>query len=445
MKKNSTFQKIFQTSNIKWLMIFLGMIVFVLILFQSVGGYGLKSRSKDTSAQAETIELTLDYAYQNAVWNAQIEQTVRAFNELENGITVSYTLSYEHKVYENTLSRKIARDELGDIVQLKNPTDYVRSGLIAALPEDFPVLPSYTYEKEGRLYGLGAVEATSGILYNKAVFEKLGLSEPQTYDDFLSVCQTLSKNGIVPIGVAGNDLWHMEYWSSHFFRTEVLADHPEWLADCAAGRASWENPEITAMLTSLRELFDAGYVIDDWLAARDSDLPYRMARGEFAMLYTGPWTSAAVTQIDPNFAAGWFYIPDTNDRILAGDNQDSFWAVTADCASDPDRFAAAQTFLEFFYSQDNYSRLCTEACVFPTVETALSDGTGDFYRDLSDAFSSADARISTYIGDADTPARFEPYFLTLLEQYLDGGIDTEEIQDRLQSYWEAAVQKEGAS
>ena len=82
-------------------------------------------------------------------------------------------------------------------------------------------LVKYTYDVGGKTYAVGAVESTSGIIYNKEIFERYGLSVPQTYQDFLNICKTLKSKGIDPIGVGGSDLWHMEYWVNHFFRTDV--------------------------------------------------------------------------------------------------------------------------------------------------------------------------------------------------------------------------------
>ena len=68
----------------------------------------------------DTVVLELAYAYQNSQWNSAIESIVQAFEKEYPDIEINYDINYEDNVYEDNLSKRIARDELGDIVQLKN-------------------------------------------------------------------------------------------------------------------------------------------------------------------------------------------------------------------------------------------------------------------------------------------------------------------------------------
>src|SRR4029078_891041 len=55
---------------------------------------------------------------------------------------------------------------------------------------------------DGKLYGLTLwdIYGTTWVVnYNKAIFEKLGLSEPKTYADFKALCQKLMDAGIQPL------------------------------------------------------------------------------------------------------------------------------------------------------------------------------------------------------------------------------------------------------
>ena len=69
----------------------------------------------------------------------------------------------------------------------------------------------------------------------------------------MNICKTLKSKGIDPIGVGGSDLWHMEYWVNHFFRTDVLSKNPEWLSQCSEGVVSWTDAEVIQMLADLKK------------------------------------------------------------------------------------------------------------------------------------------------------------------------------------------------
>ena len=54
-----------------------------------------------------------------------------------------------------------------------------------------------------------------GVWYNKALFTKAGISAPPaTWDDFLADVTKLKAAGIVPLAIAGKDMWpSMHLWT----------------------------------------------------------------------------------------------------------------------------------------------------------------------------------------------------------------------------------------
>lgn len=404
-----------------------------------------KERTKSAGKDENQVEIELVYAYQNAQCNSAIEATVRNFEKKYPNIKVNYEVNYEDKVYEDILIKKIARNELGDIVQLKTPESYARSDTLGEISDEVKNLVKYTYDVGGKTYGVGAVESTSGIIYNKEIFERCGLSVPQTYQDFLNICKTLKSKGITPIGVGGSDLWHMEYWVNHFFRTDVLSKNPDWLRQCSEGVVSWTDAEAIQMLNDLKNLFDAGYVNDDWQTTRDGNLPYKMAEGEIAMMYTGPWTSFAIQKLNPSMELGWFYVPDVKGVTYAGDNLDTFWSVTKECEEDPDKYDAAMTFLKYFYSEQNYTLTCEAICSFPLTKEWIATAGVPFQEETERAFRSSDKQIATYIGDEDTPVDFEKGMLLLLRSEWNSEVSVTDTAQHIQQLWDSCEASQEAN
>lgn len=393
---------------------------------------------QETGAESmeQQVELDLVYAYQNAQWSSAVEKTVESFEKAYPEIKVNCEVSYEDKVYEDVLSKKIARDELGDIVQMKTPQAYAASGILGVISEDVSDLVTSVYTYQGKVYGVGAVQATTGIIYNKEMFEKYGLQEPTTYDEFLDLCRKLKWWGVTPIGVGGDDLWHMEYWVNHFFRTDVLSVNEDWLKDCLEGTVSWEDTQPIAMLRHLDGLFGSGFVNKNWLTTSDTSLTYKMSEGEIAMVYTGPWTAAAIQKLNPDMRLGWFYVPDEQGMVYAGDNRDTFWSVTSSCEQDPEKYEAAMKFLTFFYSQENYTALCRNTCTFPLTKADIIYKTNEIQEDVFESFCGADSQISIYIGNEDTPQEFEKIMLLIVEDVLAGKLTVEEGAAKIQETWE---------
>lgn len=415
--------------------------LFFSLMSDSVKAYlGLRQK-EETEA---VTEISLTFAFQNPQWNAQIEQTVADFEQAYPQIRVIYEPDYEHAVYEDILARRIARNELGDIVQLKTPAAYVEGNYLAPIPDEVSEDVSYVYQADGKTWAVGAVETTSGILYNKKIFEQYRLKEPATYDEFINICSVLRENGIVPIGVAGDDLWHMEYWVNHYFRTDVLSENGDWLNDAANGLVSWTDPEVIQMLEDLKGLFENQYVNEDWRAVSDATLPYMLANGNVAMVFTGPWTAAGMQETD-EFEAGWFLVPDREGRTFAARNQDTFWALSKECADDEAEYQAAVCFLKFFYSQDNYSRICENTLTFPVKEIASGTGEqGSIRADIMEANQNCTKKVIDYIGDSSCPQNFEEDLLEITEAFLDSDESAESATVKIQAAWETRMETEKA-
>lgn len=401
---------------------------------------------RESAPEPEPVVINLVYAFQNPQWNACVETVVSRFEADNPGIRVEYEIRYADAVYEDMLSKLVARDELGDIVQLKEPTAYARAGLIAPLPSSLAEQSSSRCELSGQTYAMSALASTTGVVYNKALFRECGVEPPETYEDLLSLCAALKRQGVTPIGVGGKDLWHMEYWLNHFLRADILAEDPDFLAECTAGTSSWQDEAAGQMFTHLSQLFARGYVDGRWLSTPDSALAYHLAQGEVAMVFSGPWLAFDAQKLDPALDLGWFYVPNEAGQTVAGESADVFWAVTASCAADSARYDAAVKFLEYFYSPGIYEDVCAGMAGF----SALRDPARGQYqpaaivREVSLAHEGADLRLSAYVGDANTPAGFEKRLLNILMEMCQGQYTPEEAQARAQQAWEQCMEVEGA-
>lgn len=332
----------------------------------------LWGRHEAETTVEKDITINLVYAFQNRQWSACVEEVVRQFEQTHPGVHIAYEIQYEDEVYEDTLTKLVARDELGDIVQLKEPLRFAKSGLFT------------------------------------------------------------------PLGVGGGDLWHMEYWLNHFLRSDVLSREPDFLAQCKAGERDWSDPLITEMLVHIAQLFRRGYVDSDWLNTPDAALAYHLAEEEVAMVFSGPWLIRDALALNPSLELGWFYVPNEDGQVVAGESVDVFWAVSAGCARDAERYEAACDFLEFFYSEGVYEEVCASMAGFSTLadqgrgryETSAAIG------EMAAAREGADLRFTAYVGDGDTPPGFEKRLLETLMELCRGSLDLEEAQALCVEYWE---------
>lgn len=419
------------------------LICFVLILLFAVFIPVTPSAEKEKEEPEKTV-ISLVYAYQNNQWSTCIEEVIRQFEAANPHIDVQYEIHYEDRVYEDMLYTLAARDELCDIMQIKEPYAWAESGLIAELPASLAEQVSPACTVDGRAYGVCALGSTTGVVYNKAIFARLGLTVPETYDEFLNICRILKENGVTPLGVGGKDLWHFEYWLNHFLRADVLSREPDFLAQCSAGQRDWNDPLITGLLTHFNDLFRLGYVDESWPSTPDGALAFHMAEGQVAMVFSGPWLASGALNIDPSLELGWFYVPTADGTVVAGESLDVFWTVSRDCAADPARYEAAVAFLEFFFSEGVYEDVYPAMAGFSTLtDTERTPVPQDgVLAETAAAHTAADRRLHGYVGDENTPPGFEKKLLTLLSRMCAGELTVAETQELAARYWDECLRQE---
>lgn len=398
----------------------------------------------DEEAEAEKTVVTLVYAYQNAQWSTCIEEAVYRFENANPHIDIQPRVRYEDRVYEDTIYKLAARDELGDIMQIKEPYAWAESGLIAQLPEQLAQQVNTTCTLDGKTYGVCALGTTTGIVYNKAVFSDYGLSAPQSYDEFMEICETLKNNGVTPLGVGGKDLWHFEYWLNHFLRSDILSAEPDFLVQCSAGEKDWNDPLISTLLTHFNDLFRLGYVDESWPYTPDGSLAFQLAEGQVAMVFSGPWLASAALSINPALDLGWFYVPNASGETIAGDSLDVFWTLSSDCALDEQRYAAAVEFLEYFYSEEVYEYIYTSMTGFSTLadNERESEPQNGVMVEVTQTHRLADKRISGYVGDENTPPGFEKKLLTLISRMCAGELTVAQTQALAAQCWDECLSRE---
>lgn len=397
-----------------------------------------RGRPKAETTVEKDITINLVYAFQNRQWSACVEEVVRQFEQSHPGVHVAYEIQYEDEVYEDTLTKLVARDELGDIVQIKEPMRFAKNGLLSPLPETLCRKVERVCRVDGRPYAVAALGVTTGVVYNKALFAGLGLEPPASYEEFLTLCAALRHQGVTPLGVGGGDLWHMEYWLNHFLRSDVLSREPDFLSQCKAGERDWSDPLITEMLEHIAQLFRRGYVDSDWLNTPDAALAYHLAEEEVAMVFSGPWLIRDALALNPSLELGWFYVPNEAGQVVAGESVDVFWAVSEGCARDADRYEAACAFLEFFYSEEIYGQVCASMAGFSTLtdETRGQYGLSPAIGEMAAAREEADLHFTAYVGDENTPPGFEKRLLELLVRLCRGELSVAEAQALCVEYWE---------
>ncbi len=158
----------------------------------------------------------------------------------------------------------------------------------------------------GHKYFLPLTQHYVAFFYNKAVFEKVGVTPPTTWDEFLQVCDKLKAAGIVPIALGSRERWPAQFWLDYpLLRTAG----PDYRAKLMAGKASYTDPEVVKAFELWKDLLDKGYFNDDPNAYDWAEASVMVGTGEAAMTLMGTWFMQLDKQIDWKAGEDYDYFP----------------------------------------------------------------------------------------------------------------------------------------
>ncbi|MEU9285067.1 extracellular solute-binding protein [Streptomyces sp. NPDC048275] len=106
---------------------------------------------------------------------------------------------------------------------------------------------------DGKQYGVYFKAANKSLVwYNTQVFENAGVTEPKTWDEFLSTAQTVYDSGVTPVSVGGADGWTLTDWFENIYLSQA---GPEKYDQLAAHEIKWTDPSVKDALTTLAQLW----------------------------------------------------------------------------------------------------------------------------------------------------------------------------------------------
>lgn len=405
------------------------------------------------AAQTETVaepvvttEVTLVFADGDAKAKEAIYKIVDGFN----GSQDTYNITIEPGVggaYDEFLKTKESVGEFPDIVEMRDTAVYVRAGMLEPLSDDLKALFRTTTDFYGNVYTAPmAGEGTQGIIYNKKYFAEHGLNtEPKTWDEFLALCQTIKDLGdMSPIVVGGNDIWHMGFWFNKIYTDNVIAGNQVFIADLYAGKATWAgNAAAKQTMEDMKTLFN--YVDEGWGSTPDAMVTTFLVSDMAAMLYSGTWMFTQIQEADPNFELGWFPLPDKNGKLnLVGGAGKSGWSLSSEAAKDPNKKAAFDAFVTYFFDTEVYGTFLEALSFLPTTVEMPNMSVSPLLQQVIDAVNKADYISPMWngrVGYNELPPDFRNYTYKTTVEVLSGVKTVDDALKELDATWATSTQE----
>ncbi|WP_059050157.1 ABC transporter substrate-binding protein [Paenibacillus senegalimassiliensis] len=268
-----------------------------------------------------TIELAISKSSQDSAF---IQQDILDEFEQKSNIKVNLQLIPAEQT-TTVLQTKLAVEETPDLIQynLASATTDLN------LERNFEILDDQEWVSRiqnkdvlsayGHVYSFHVSQDTGmqGVVYNKQIYEDLGLSIPNSYEEFLEVCEKIKASGVTPVFMPYKDAWAANIWPAAAFADFITTVEPTYFDELNSNKRKWSDiPEFQTFLQQQYDVYKKGYTNADVLS--DS---YDMAVGKFlnkevAMMFMGDWLIEGVAEQDPSMKLGVFPIPAVENARL---------------------------------------------------------------------------------------------------------------------------------
>ncbi|MDW7998158.1 MAG: extracellular solute-binding protein [Thermodesulfovibrio sp.] len=167
-------------------------------------------------------------------------------------------------------------------------------------------------KRKGKIYGVPVKMAGMTFWYNKSVWNKLGLKEPKTYEEFEALCDKVKKAGIYPLTIGGKYGWMTMRLLDYLLE---LSCGPKLFDDLRALKVSWNRPQVVRAYTLFKKWVD-NWVVPGFINITPDDSIPPFYQGKALMTFDGTWRESAI------IADGYaphdfdFFIPPTGHTPL---------------------------------------------------------------------------------------------------------------------------------
>jgi multiple sugar transport system substrate-binding protein len=177
---------------------------------------------------------------------------------------------------------------------------------------DLPETLAAAFTFEDKQYGIAQGASYWVVFYNKRVFDENSLAAPTTWDEFLTVCETLKSADVTPLYATVDGRWPAFIWFEEF----LIRNDPDFYVGLCEGRASYTDAPAVKAMEDWKSLFDKEYfsALD---IPMDSNFTGMFANGEIAMIPIGTWFQQQFLAVDmvPGEDFDAFILPNVNPDL----------------------------------------------------------------------------------------------------------------------------------
>lgn len=277
------------------------LVMFVLMISSALAGCS-SSESGAASGKKE-----ISFIHWRGEDSEAFKELISRFEEENPDIKVEMTV-YPSEKYQSTAQTLLRDGSTGDVFTAFPGSQFEiikKAGLFEDLTgEDlvgnFNENLLAAGQSDGKQLALPLQLVYNQPVYNKTLFDELGLEPAEDWEGFLELCETLKENGYTPIAFPGADIGPGQMMNSM-----MMNNAPEGVfGELMNGETELTEDWWVKTLTQFQELMDKGYIGEDALGMKHEGAIAQVAQEEAAMLASGSYAMANVKELNPDIELG---------------------------------------------------------------------------------------------------------------------------------------------
>lgn len=334
----------------------------------------------------DSIKLGTDYKNikANLIFHTQrsdiagtvLKKYISEFQKLYPNINITYEPDTN---YMQDMTTKLSTQNWGDICMIPTTiqktelaTRFLPLGKLSTLNKDYQFLNNFSYQ--GTTYGVPSTSNVQGIVYNKAVFKKAGITTlPKTPDEFIADLQQIKdKTDAIPLYTNFAAGWTMGAWDAY-------------IGGSATGSADFMNNKLehtknpfskkmsgndltgpyavyyTLYQAVNKKLTEADPTTTDWEGSKG-----KMNNGQIATMVLGSWAITQIQQAGSHSSdIGYMPFPITvNGKQYASAGPDYNYGINKYASKDNQ--IASMLYIKWLVEKSNFD---VDQGGLPTVKT----------------------------------------------------------------------------
>lgn len=340
-------------------------IMVLIISVTSVFAAGAEEK-KEKQRELHILGTVRRYAGEEQAWN-------EVFADFEKIYGVKISAKWQGKV-DDMITNLQAAKMSGEKVDLCTPnggrthSSLAPNGvlmditeLMAPYKDRFGANTLSYYTIGDKLWGFPYGDQSSSVLYyNKTMFDELGLTEPQTFDDLLNIGKVIkNKKNIMPMIHQGKT---PSYWLMYFGDIYAQTSGNESIKNVRAfldGSYSFNGPAEEAAFEVFRKMYDAGLYTEESLATDADGMKATFAKQKAAMFFGGTWELAPTRAMVKDFELGVTSLPNftNNPNVIVQHAGAPDYGMAIPSFADRDNLDIIMQFIEFILRPENANKI----------------------------------------------------------------------------------------